>query len=181
VKYTLTLVVEQGTNRDPASQMEFDLGLPPKVHIRRSRKPRLNEVETYVAEFHHAFGLPLEARPQRRIAESLAQLRVDLLTEEVEEFIDAVARVDTVAVADALADIVYVAYGSALSWGIDLDAVIREVHRANMSKLGPDGRPIMREDGKVLKSASYTPPDVRRVLLDQPPLFLDLGDEADDD
>jgi predicted HAD superfamily Cof-like phosphohydrolase len=103
----------------------------------------------------------------------MGALRVELLREEFEEFKVAVVRQDTVAIADALADIVYVAYGSALTYGIDLDAVLREVHRANMSKLGADGKPMMREDGKVLKPPTYAGPNVGRVLLDQPPLFLD--------
>ncbi|QHF25886.1 nucleotide pyrophosphohydrolase [Rathayibacter sp. VKM Ac-2804] len=126
-----------------------------------------------VAEFHMSFDLPLERTPQQQVDTQLGALRVELLREEFEEFKDAVARQDVVAVADALGDIVYVAYGAALTYGIDLDAVLREVHRANMSKLGPDGGPVLREDGKVLKPPSYVAPDVRRVLLDQPPLFLD--------
>ncbi|PZO59202.1 MAG: nucleotide pyrophosphohydrolase [Leifsonia xyli] len=126
-----------------------------------------------VAEFHMSFDLPLERTPQQQVHTDLGALRVELLREEFEEFKDAVVRQDVVAVADALGDIVYVAYGAALTYGIDLDAVLREVHRANMSKLGPDGEPLLREDGKVLKPPSYVAPDVRRVLLDQPPLFLD--------
>lgn len=60
--------------------------------------------------------------------------------------------------------VVYVAYGTALSYGIDLDAVLAEVHRSNMSKLGADGRPIHREDGKAMKGPGYTPPDIAAVL-----------------
>ena len=67
---------------------------------------------------------------------------------------------DTAAAADALADLVYVVYGMALETGIDLAAVLAEVQRSNMSKLGPDGRPVYREDGKVLKSPGYIPPNV---------------------
>lgn len=77
---------------------------------------------------------------------------------------------DHVEVADALADIVYVAYGTALTYGIDLDAVLQEVHRSNMSKLGPDGRPILREDGKVLKGPGYFPPAIGEVLRTQRPI-----------
>ena len=67
---------------------------------------------------------------------------------------------DTVEAADALADLVYVIYGMALETGIDLAAVLAEVQRSNMSKLGTDGRPIYREDGKVLKGPGYFAPDV---------------------
>ncbi|UQX01898.1 hypothetical protein [Streptomyces sp. RerS4] len=70
-------------------------------------------------------------------------------------------------VAPELADVVYIAYGTALVHGIDLDAVLAEIHRADMSKPGPDGRPTLREDGKVLKGAAYRPPRVADVLRDQ--------------
>lgn len=91
-------------------------------------------------------------------------MRIDLLVEEVGEYVQAARDGNLVGVADALADIAYVAYGAALSYGVDLDAVIAEVHRANMSKLGPDGRPVLRSDGKVLKSNSYRPPNVEGLL-----------------
>ncbi len=86
------------------------------------------------------------------------------------EFADATQRKDIADIADALADIAYVTYGAAVTYGIDLDAVLAEVHRSNMSKLGDDGRPVLREDGKVLKSARYTRPDVVSVLDQQLPL-----------
>ena len=107
-----------------------------------------------------------------KIDGSLARLRIALLAEEVDEFVDAVAASDLVAIADALADIVYVAYGTAVTYGIDLDMVLGEVHRSNMSKLGKDGRPLIREDGKVIKSDQYFPPDIARVLALQRPLPL---------
>jgi predicted HAD superfamily Cof-like phosphohydrolase len=123
-----------------------------------------------VGRFHQAFGLPLASGPTIDIPPKLTKLRVDLLVEEVGEFADATTARDIVAIADALADIVYVAYGAAVTYGIDLDAALREVHRSNMSKLDEQDEPIYREDGKVLKSARYTPPDISRVLLFQPPL-----------
>jgi predicted HAD superfamily Cof-like phosphohydrolase len=157
-----------------AAQLEFDLGLPPRLLTRRPKRTNgLSRAMQDVAEFHVSFDLPISVRPQRDVAADMGALRVELLREEFEEFKVAVVRQDTVAIADALADIVYVAYGSALTYGIDLDAVLREVHRANMSKLGADGKPMMREDGKVLKPPTYAGPNVGRVLLDQPPLFLD--------
>lgn len=131
----------------------------------------LGEILARVLDFHEAFGLPREPLPTAHVGDPLAQLRVRLLREEVEEFADAVDKRDLVAIADALADVVYVAYGSAVTYGIDLDAVVREAHHSNMSKLDADGRPIMREDGKVLKSERYRPPNVGRVIDDQLPLF----------
>lgn len=147
---------------------------------RRSNRPTvaaeaqladLGDVLARVLDFHEAFDLPREPLPTAHVGDALAQLRVRLLREEVEEFADAAERRDLVAIADALADVVYVAYGSAVTYGIDLDAVVREVHQSNMSKLDADGRPFLREDGKVLKSKRYRPPDVGRVLEEQLPLF----------
>ncbi|RSM63060.1 nucleotide pyrophosphohydrolase [Amycolatopsis sp. WAC 01376] len=120
-----------------------------------------------VAEFHSVFRLPMTAKPTVEVGDELAKLRVDLLVEEVGEFADATKREDLFALADALGDIVYVAYGAALTYGIDLDAVLAEIHRSNMSKLDEHGQPIFRSDGKVLKSSSYSPPDMAGVLSRQ--------------
>jgi predicted HAD superfamily Cof-like phosphohydrolase len=117
----------------------------------------------YVEEFHRAFGIAVRTAPEADIPES--DLRTRLLAEEVQEYYDAVEAGDVVEVADALADIVYVAFGTALNHGIDLDAVLAEVHRSNMSKLGLDGRPILREDGKVIKGPDYFRPDVATALF----------------
>jgi predicted HAD superfamily Cof-like phosphohydrolase len=131
------------------------------------------DVALAVLAFHEAFGLPRQAMPDADyVTSELAALRLRLQREETEELAEAIEAGDVVGVADALADLVYVAYGTAITYGIDLDAVLAEVHRSNMSKLGRDGRPVMREDGKVLKSPWYTPPDVDGVLKQQLPLPL---------
>ena len=117
-----------------------------------------------VADFHRAFNLPMRQSPSADMDKSLAKLRVALLQEEVGEFITASEKGDLVAIADALADIAYVVYGTALTYGIDLDSALREVHRSNMSKLGNDGKPLIRDDSKVLKSERYFPPDMASVL-----------------
>jgi predicted HAD superfamily Cof-like phosphohydrolase len=136
-----------------------------------SNLAQLSEVLARVLEFHEAFDLPREPLPTAHVSDTLAQLRIRLLREEVEEFVDAVEARNLVAIADALADVVYVAYGSAVTYGVDLDAVVREVHRSNMSKLDSSGRPLMRADGKVLKPESYSPPNVGGLLDRQLPLF----------
>jgi predicted HAD superfamily Cof-like phosphohydrolase len=125
------------------------------------------DVAAAVAEFHKAFGLPVRDVPSGEVDRDLAKLRVALLEEEVSEFVAASERGDLVGIADALADITYVVYGTALTYGIDLDAVLREVHRSNMSKLDGDGKPLIRDDGKVLKSDRYFPPDIEAVLSRQ--------------
>jgi predicted HAD superfamily Cof-like phosphohydrolase len=125
-----------------------------------------------VAEFHRAFNLPMRRLPSIEIDYALATLRVALLEEEVSEFVTASEKGDLIGITDALADIVYVAYGTALTYGIDLNSALREVHRSNMSKLGSDGTPLIRGDGKVLKSEHYFPPDIAAVLSRQGPLPL---------
>jgi predicted HAD superfamily Cof-like phosphohydrolase len=115
-----------------------------------------------VREFHEAFGIPIRDNPAANIGES--DLRVRLLKEEVGEYAKGVRGHDVVEIADGLADIVYVVFGTALAHGIDLDAVLEEVHRSNMSKLGADGQPLFRDDGKVLKGPGYFRPDIAAVL-----------------
>lgn len=117
-----------------------------------------------VGDFHRAYGLPIRTAPTAAIGPDQVALRQALIEEEVRELADAARLGDVVGVADALADIVYVAYGTAHVYGIDLDAVLDEVHSSNMTKLGADGRPVRRADGKVLKGPDYRPPDVRGVL-----------------
>src|ERR1017187_1263803 len=122
------------------------------------------ETAAAVAEFHRAFNLPMRQLPSTDIEDDLAKLRVALLEAEVGEFVIASEKGDLIGLADALADIAYVVYGTALTYGIDLDSVLREVHRSNMSKIAGDGKPLIREDGKVLKSEQYFPPDIASVL-----------------
>jgi predicted HAD superfamily Cof-like phosphohydrolase len=116
-----------------------------------------------VREFHLAFGLDARSIPTEVSAE-LAAHRGELLAEEVAE-VAVAGPLDQLA--HELADVVYVAYGTALVHGIDLDAVLAEVHRSNMSKRGPDGRVTRRADGKVLKGDHYEAPDVSAVLRRQ--------------
>jgi predicted HAD superfamily Cof-like phosphohydrolase len=116
-----------------------------------------------VREFHETFGLPAQDAPAL-VNEIRAWARLRLLLEETREVAEAVEAGDLQGIAQELADVVYVAYGTALAYGIPLDAVLAEVHRANMSKLDTDGKPLLREDGKVLKSELYRAPDVAAVL-----------------
>jgi predicted HAD superfamily Cof-like phosphohydrolase len=126
--------------------------------------------QNMVREFHEAFGLGASDTPTH-VPFPLETMRRDILLEEVQEYVDALAmhrgtepRNRDVAIADALADIVYVAYGTALEHGFDLDKIIAEVHESNMSKLGEDGKPIYRKDGKVLKGPNYQPPRIKELL-----------------
>ncbi len=110
-------------------------------------------------EFRIAFNLPAGERPEL-LTDDRAELNDDLIAEEFDELQSAWAAGDLVEVADALGDLAYVVYGAAIEYGIDLDRVIREIHRSNMTKLGEDGKPIYRSDGKVMKGPNYSPPDL---------------------
>ena len=112
-----------------------------------------------LAEFHEAFGQPFGHGNVHDCT-----CRVNLHKEEQKELLDEFDAANLVGIARELADVVYVAFGSAHSLGIDLYAVLAEVHRANMSKFGPDGHPVLRADGKILKGPNFIPPDVPAVL-----------------
>lgn len=126
------------------------------------RRKKLTPFEM-VREFHVTYGLPVVDSPGHP-SEDRIKLRRDLISEEYWEYDRAVEKNDLVNLAQELADILYVVYGAALEYGIDLDAVVTEVHRANMSKLDKDGSVIRREDGKVLKGPNYKAPDIEAIL-----------------
>lgn len=116
-----------------------------------------------VREFHEVYGHPIADKPQFVKGERLG-LRLALIEEEWAEILEAIENGDLANFAKELADLIYVVNGFALEAGIDLDRVFAEVHRSNMSKLGADGKPIYREDGKVLKGPNYSEADVESVL-----------------
>lgn len=118
-----------------------------------------------VKDFHIAFGQKVADYPQFP-DEGDRLLRKRLLAEEYEEYMNAEFDDDLVEIADALADIIYIACGTAVSYGIPLDKVFAEVHRSNMAKL-VDGKPIYREDGKVLKPEGWTAPNIKGILDDE--------------
>lgn len=114
-------------------------------------------------QFHKAFECPTSLTPKLPDEET-RQLRLDLLEEEWEEYLKAEEENDLVEIADALADIIYIAYGTAVAYGLPMDRVFNEVHSSNMSKLGADGRPLRRADGKVMKGPNFRPPDIETIL-----------------
>lgn len=118
-----------------------------------------------VTEFHEAFGLMVNSVPALPDT-ATRDLRKKLLAEEYTEYTTAEAEDDIVEIADALADLIYIACGTAVAYGIPLDRVFAEVHRSNMAKL-VDGKVIRREDGKILKPTGWTPPDVAGILGSQ--------------
>jgi predicted HAD superfamily Cof-like phosphohydrolase len=121
-----------------------------------------------VGYFMDKFGQELKTKPELPNKETVA-LRVDLIEEELKELMAALYRdeeVDLAEVADALTDILYVTYGAGHAFGIDLDKCFEEVQASNMSKLGEDGKPIYREDGKVLKGPNFFEPNLNSILYD---------------
>jgi len=119
-----------------------------------------------VRAFHLAVGLDARSTPTE-VSSGLAAQRRELLVEEAAEVAEVSVEGPLDKLAHELADVVYVAYGTALVHGIDLDSVIAEIHRSNMTKLGPDGSVVRRADGKVLKGEHYEAPDVSAVLRRQ--------------
>lgn len=109
-----------------------------------------------VVEFHHHVGARIRTAPGLGGSDDLE--RCAFIEEEAQELRDAVEANDLTGVTDALADLVYVVYGAALHFGVDLDAAVREVHRSNMTKT-PAG------DGKAVKGPGYSPPDLERLTL----------------
>jgi len=116
-----------------------------------------------VKEFHEKFGHPVGETPQLLDLRQ-QRFRESLIEEEFEEFKQAWGQGDLLNAFKELADIIYVVEGTAVAMGANLDDVITEVHRSNMTKLGADGKPIYREDGKVLKGPNYEPADVEAAV-----------------
>lgn len=119
-----------------------------------------------VHEFHSAFGLGIKNEPSDDLGESKNLLRFNLMKEENEEYLEAAQNNDIVEIADALGDMLYILCGTILEHGLQhkIEEVFDEIQRSNMSKLGEDGKPIYREDGKVLKGPNYFKPDFEKIL-----------------
>lgn len=119
-----------------------------------------------VEKFHSAFGLGIKHEPKADLGESKNSLRFNLMDEENKEYFEAAQENDLVEVADALGDMLYILCGTILEHGMQykIEEVFEEIQRSNMSKLGADGKPIYREDGKVLKGPNYFKPNIESIL-----------------
>lgn len=126
----------------------------------------LRQVIQHVAQFHDSFGIENKYSPTETITDDEALLRYKLMREENEEYLEAAQKGDLVEIADALGDMLYILCGTILKHGLQdkIGEVFEEIQRSNMSKLDKDGKPIYREDGKVLKSELYFRPDIRTIL-----------------
>ena len=116
-----------------------------------------------VKTFMETFGQMIRTKPQFPDKKTM-QLRFDLIKEELNELEQAMQTRNLKEIADALTDILYVTYGAGYAYGINLDKCFKEVQRANMSKLGKDGKPIYNEKGKVMKGPNYLEPNLKQFL-----------------
>lgn len=125
-------------------------------------KNELDKVEEFHKVFKQETGFPL-----CNISREEALLRVNLMKEELDEYLEAVKNYDTIEIADALGDQLYILLGTVIKHGMQhvIVDVFNEIHRSNMSKLGEDGEPILREDGKILKGPNYKAPDITSIII----------------
>ena len=118
---------------------------------------------TDVKTFMETFGQMVRTKPQFPDEETM-QLRYELIKEELNELEQAMKTKNLKEIADALTDILYVTYGAGYAYGINLDKCFQEVQRANMSKLGVDGKPIYNDKGKVMKGPNYLAPSLKQFV-----------------
>ena len=122
----------------------------------------------HVAEFHDVFQIGNESSPKVDVGSEVYMLRYNLMREENDEYLDACRQGDLVEVADALGDQLYILCGTILKHGLQhkIEEVFDEIQRSNMSKLDSNGRPIFREDGKIMKGQNYFKPNIKQILND---------------
>ena len=116
-----------------------------------------------VGLFMKTFGQEVKTKASLS-TDKINQLRINLIREELEEFIEAIKNNDLKEAVDALTDILYVTYGAGHAFGVNLDNCFDEVQKSNMSKLGKDGKPIYNEAGKVMKGPDYFKPDLSKFI-----------------
>lgn len=125
-------------------------------------KQKISAVEL----FHMSFGLGVSQKMRANLGKEKNVLRYNLMDEENKEYLEAATNNDLIEVADALGDMLYILCGTILEHGMQhkIEEVFEEIQRSNMSKLGADGKPIYREDGKVLKGPNYSKPNIQDIL-----------------
>lgn len=128
----------------------------------------INKPLEAVKKFHKTYGLGFSKLPIASLGKEKNLLRFNLMKEENEEYLAAANANDLVEVADALGDMLYILCGTMLEHGMQdkIEAVFDEIQNSNMSKLGVDGKPIYRKDGKVLKGPNYFKPNIKQFFSD---------------
>ncbi len=126
----------------------------------------LQETIDKVKEFHSVFGLGYFESPQSDVDRKTVELRHRLMQEENDEYLEAALNKDLTLIADALGDKLYILCGTIIAHGLQhkITEVFNEIHRSNMSKLDENGKPVYREDGKIMKGKNYFLPDIKAVL-----------------
>jgi len=144
----------------------FGLQLESSEFRSMKNKLSLQNVINAVREFHDAFKIPNSDRPNASLKEEEVMLRYRLMAEENDEYLDAAKTGDIVEIADALGDQLYILCGTILRHGMHnvIEEVFKEIQSSNMSKLGADGMPIYREDGKVMKGPNYFKPNIKGAM-----------------
>ena len=119
-----------------------------------------------VKDFHDTFGLSYNDSPTVDLEKKIIELRYNLMKEENEEYIEAARKKDIIEVADALGDMLYILCGTIIEHGMSdiIEDVFDEIQKSNMSKLGADGKPIYRDDGKVMKGPNYFKPNFSKFF-----------------
>ncbi len=125
-------------------------------------KHQLNSVK----KFHQVFKLNYSESPTTKISKETIKLRFKLMAEENEEYLHAAKNNDLVEVADALGDMMYILCGTIIEHGLQykIEKIFDEIQKSNLSKLGNDGLPIYRDDGKVMKGPNYFKPNISKIL-----------------
>lgn len=126
----------------------------------------MERIIKHVEVFHDSFGIKNNYQPTVEITKDEINLRFNLMKEENEEYLEAALKGDIVEVADALGDQLYILCGTILKHGLQfkIEEVFEEIQRSNMSKLDINGKPIYREDGKILKSDLYFKPNIKAII-----------------
>ena len=125
-------------------------------------KKQIEDVKT----FHDTFGIKNNYKPVAKLDKEIFALRHRLMHEENEEYLEACENGDLVEIADALGDMMYILCGTILAHGLQdkIEGIFEEIQRSNMSKLGSDGKPIYRFDGKIMKGPNYFKPDIKKMV-----------------
>ena len=120
-----------------------------------------------VTKFHESYGLRIEHTPKANLPKNIFELRFNLMKEENEEYLQAAQDEDLIEIGDALGDMLYILCGTIIAHGFQdkIESIFDEIQRSNMSKLGADGKPIFRKDGKVMKGPNYFKPDLKKILV----------------
>ena len=131
-----------------------------------SKDTTFETIINHVKTFHESFGINNEESPKAQVGKNVIDLRYKLMREENEEYWEAAKDGDLIEVADALGDQLYILCGTILAHGMQhkIVEVFEEIQKSNMSKLGADGKPIYREDGKVMKGPNYFKPNIKSII-----------------